>query len=265
MPDNTQRFTGRAEDYDRYRQRYPTAEVLSRLQAWCGLTPDWLVADIGAGTGMLAEVFLANGNRVLAVEPNQDMREQMRASVEQHLGRPTPQLEILCATAEDTTLPAASVDLIAAGRAFHWFDRERALAEFRRILKPEGWVTLVAVDRDRDSTDPAYRPQIDAYELLMSTHGTDYTRVRSGYRSYDQMDTFFDGELHQVQLPGLRPLDWPTFSGHAKSLSVTPRPGHPGYDAFERALRLYFESNARDGILTMPTICWITAARFRTG
>jgi ubiquinone/menaquinone biosynthesis C-methylase UbiE len=263
MPDNTNRFTGRAEDYDRYRQRYPTAEILSRLQAWCGFTPDWLVADIGAGTGMLAEVFLEHGNRVLAVEPNLDMRDQMRAAVEQHLGHPAPQLEIVDATAENTTLPAASIDLVAAGRAFHWFDKDRALAEFRRILKPEGWVTLIAADRDRDAQDPVYRPQIDAYEEMMSTHGTDYTRVRSGYRSYDQMDKFFDGELHQAQLPGLRQLDWRTFSGHARSLSVTPQPGHPNHEGFERALRDYFDAHAVNGILTMPTICWITAARFR--
>jgi len=39
MPDNTQRFTGRAEDYDRYRQRYPTAEVSASPSLVCGLTP----------------------------------------------------------------------------------------------------------------------------------------------------------------------------------------------------------------------------------
>jgi hypothetical protein len=33
MSDNTQRFTGRAAHYDRYRQRYPSSEVLSRLRA----------------------------------------------------------------------------------------------------------------------------------------------------------------------------------------------------------------------------------------
>jgi SAM-dependent methyltransferase len=264
MPDNTHRFTGRAEDYDRYRQRYPVAEILAHLRQWCGLTPEWLVADIGAGTGMLAEVFLANSNRVLAVEPNLDMRDQMRRSIEQHLGHPAPQLEIIDATAEDTTLPAASIDLVAAGRAFHWFDKDRAIAEFRRILKPAGWVTLIAADRARDSKDPAFRPQIDAYEALMSTHGTDYTRVRAGYRTYDKMDNFFDGELHQAQIPGIRQLDWPAFLGHAKSLSVTPPPDHPGYDAFERALHIYFDSYAVDEIFTMPTACWITAARFRS-
>jgi ubiquinone/menaquinone biosynthesis C-methylase UbiE len=264
MPDNTNRFSGRAADYDRYRQRYPTEEILTRLRGWCGLTPSWLIADIGAGTGMLAEVFLKNGNRTIAIEPNHDMRDQMRPAIEQHLGRPAPQLEILDATAEATALPAASIDLVAAGRAFHWFDKDRALAEFRRILKPSGWVALIAADRDRDSKDPVYRPQIDAYEQMMSTHGIDYTGVvRSGYRTYDKTETLFDGEFHHAELPGLRQLDWDTFRGHTMSLSVSPQPGHPNHEAFQRELLRYFSAHAVAGILTMPTICWITAARFR--
>lgn len=262
--DNTNRFTGRAEDYDRYRQRYPTEEILSRLREWCGLAPDWLVADIGAGTGMVAEIFLANGHRVLALEPNADMRDQMRASVEGQLGKAAPQLEIVDATAEETQLPAASINIVAVGRAFHWFDQERALAEFRRILKPDGWVVLLAVDRDRDSTDPEYRDQIEAYEHLLATHSADYTRVFcSGLRTYDKMETFFDGELHQARLHGRREFpDWRTFRGHTMSLSVSPQPGHPNHEAFERELRAHFDTFAQAGILTIPTVCWITAARF---
>ena len=258
MPDNTHRFTGRAQDYDRYRQRYPTDEILTQLRAWCGLAPQWLIADIGAGTGMLAEVFLANGNRVLAIEPNSDMRQQMRDLFPQSM-----QLEILDATAEITTLPNASVDMVAAGRAFHWFDTHRALAEFRRILKPGGWVTLVAIDRAREEADPLYRDQIAAYESLMETHSPDYVRVRSGFRAYYKMDTLFDGEIHQLQLPGVRLLDWPTFRGHTMSLSVAPGPEHPNNAAFLRDLRRYFDTFAHAGVYTMPTTCWITAANFR--
>lgn len=261
MSDNTGRFTGRAEDYDRYRQRYPAEEILARLREWCGLRPEWLVADVGAGTGMLAEVFLGNGNRVVAVEPNADMRGLMCAAYARPHAQ-AAQLEVLDATAEATTLGDASVDLIAAGRAFHWFDKERALAEFRRILAPGGWVTLVAADRDRDTKDPEFTAQVAAYEDLMANYGTDYAHVRFGYRRYEKVGNFFDGELHQVQLPGTRTFDWTTFRGQVMSLSVSPLPGHSGHETFARELRRYFERFARDGILTTPTVCWITAARF---
>lgn len=263
MTDNTQRFTGRAEVYDLYRQRYPTEEILAHLRDWCGLTPQWLVADVGAGTGMLAEVFLANGNRVLAIEPNVDMREQMHKTFD-GLGNCWPSLEIIDATAEATTLPDASVDLVAVGRAFHWFDKDRALAEFRRILKPEGWITLVATDRSRDSVaNPAFHDQIEGFENLLAAHGTDYQRARSGYRSYQPMDNFLDGELHQAQLHGCRQMDWTAFRGYLISLSVTPQPDDRAFAEFEKELRVYFERFEQKGMITLPTICWISAGRFQ--
>jgi ubiquinone/menaquinone biosynthesis C-methylase UbiE len=269
MPDNTHRFTGRAEDYDRYRQRYPTADILAHLRSWCGLTPQWLVADIGAGTGMLAEVFLANHNRVLAIEPNPDMRTRMS---ELFGPNTTPQLEIIDATAEATTLPSTSIDLVAAGRAFHWFDQQRALAEFRRILKPRGWVALVSLGRtraenDKNEIDPALRDQLAAFEHLLTTHGTDYAYVRSGYRVHENLRALFghhsgfEAVLHQAQLPGFQQLDWSAFRGQAMSYSVVPQRAHPNYEVFQRELRLFFDIHAPTGILTLPTTCYITAVR----
>jgi hypothetical protein len=64
--DFTLRFTGRVEAYRRFRPRYPVA-ILGILQTKSGLAPESIVADVGAGTGMLAEVFLKNGNRVIAI------------------------------------------------------------------------------------------------------------------------------------------------------------------------------------------------------
>jgi SAM-dependent methyltransferase len=259
--DNTARFTGKAEDYDRYRQRYPAEEILGRLRAWCGLTPEWLIADIGAGTGMVAEIFLANGNPVIAIEPNSDMLGTMRAAFAARNVR-EERLQIAETTAEDTTLESGSVDMVAIGRAFHWFDKDRALAEFKRILKPGGWVVLVAADRDREPKEPVFVEQMAAYEDLLAEHGTDYKLVRSGYRTYEKMDDFLDGELHQAQAPSERRMDWEEFRGQILSLSVSPRPEDPGYAVFEQALLKYFDRFAREGVLTVPTICWITAGRF---
>ena len=189
---------------------------------------------------MVAEVFLENGNRVLAVEPNADMRDQMRPSVEQHLGRPAPQLEIIDATAEATTLPAASIDMVAVGRAFHWFDQERALAEFRRILKPDGWVALVAADRDRDSKDPAYRPA-DRRLRTPDVHPWPRLHPRRPLRlSHLRQDGDASSTASSTSRnsPALRQLDWDTFRGHTMSLSVSPQPGHPNHELSARAAHL---------------------------
>src|SRR5580698_1961347 len=110
---NVERFSGRVADYERYRLRYPIA-VIEILTARCGLRREDLIVDVGAGTGMLSEVFLENGNAVVAVEPN----DEMRAVCEQ-LASAWPGLTVEKATAEATALEDASVDFVVVGRAWH--------------------------------------------------------------------------------------------------------------------------------------------------
>ena len=70
----TERFSNRVENYIRYRPGYPP-ELLDCLRQNCGLTKGSMIADVGSGTGKLAELFLENGNRVFGIEPNHAMRE----------------------------------------------------------------------------------------------------------------------------------------------------------------------------------------------
>ncbi len=84
MVDPTLRFSSRAENYLKYRPRYPR-EVIRTLQAECGLGSFATIADVGSGTGALTELFLRNGNSVYAIEPNPEMRgaaEDMRRAAE---------------------------------------------------------------------------------------------------------------------------------------------------------------------------------------
>ena len=69
-------------------------------------------------------------------------------------------------------MPDASVDFVTAGQAFHWFNPALAREEFRRILKPGGWVALVWNERRLDST-----PFLRDYETLLETYGTDYKQI----------------------------------------------------------------------------------------
>src|SRR5258708_26689821 len=83
-----------------------------------------------------------NGNRVFGVEPNPDMR----SAGEEYLAG-YPKFASVSGTAEATTLPDHRVTLITSAQAAHWFDREKALLEFRRILCPGGYVALLCNER----------------------------------------------------------------------------------------------------------------------
>ena len=137
MTDPKQRFSGRVEDYARYRPGYPRG-VLDLLTSECGLTRDAVVADVASGTGLLAELFLENGNRVFGVEPNSEMRRAGERYLEGY-----ELFTSVAGAAEATTLETSSVDFVVVGQAFHWFDPGPTRAEFVRVLRPGGWVALL--------------------------------------------------------------------------------------------------------------------------
>ena len=252
MIENAVRFTGRVSDYERYRLRYP-AEVIRILTERCGLVREHLVADVGAGTGMLAELFLENGNAVVAVEPNDDMRAAC-----ERLATVWPGLTVKNGAAEATGLEDASVDFIAVGRAFHWFDHERSAKEFRRILRSGGWVALVSQGRVRDESAISV-----AYEALLREHGTDYAENRERYEIAPKVDAFFaGGELFREEIHGEQRLTLEELVGQTQSLSVTPEAGHAKYEGMQEALRGYFAEWQVDGVVAMKTVCRVACGRF---
>ena len=153
--DPKSRFTHRAEYYSKYRPTYPSS-VLRYLEQKLGFSRNSVVADVGSGTGIFAELLLRNGNRVFGIEPNDDMRTIAEVNL-----RSYREFKSIKGSAESTTLPPASVDFITAAQSFHWFDQTSARMEFRRILRKPGWVVLVWNTR-RKST-----PFLQAYDQLM--------------------------------------------------------------------------------------------------
>jgi SAM-dependent methyltransferase len=243
----TERFSGRAEAYRRFRSRYPR-EIVPVLEERCALTHESIVADVGAGTGMLAELFLENGNRVFAVEPNPDMRSVCEELVERY-----PHLTCVDGTAEDTRLADHSVDFVAVGRAFHWFDQEKCRLEFARILREGGWVVLA-------SQGPLTRtePVIREFQTILKEHGLDYARLRQRYDIENAARRFFAGcEFQEQQFPSMEKMAYEELEGFTLSLSVTPQPGHAGFLAMQDALREYFARHASGGKVRMPMACKI--------
>lgn len=114
-----------AELYDRVRPPYLPAS-LDRAQEALGLEESAEVLDLAAGTGRLTEELAKRFARVIAVEPNDAMRERIRSG------------EVLAGSAEEVPLPDASVDAVFVGEAIHWFDADRAVPEMARVLRPGG-------------------------------------------------------------------------------------------------------------------------------
>src|SRR6478672_1548569 len=114
MRDSIERFGDRADEYAKFRPGYP-APMLGFLRDI--VSPPAVVADIGSGTGILTRQMLDNGYEIYAVEPNGPMRSE----AERTLGG-RPGFHSVLGTAEATTLPDGTVDLITCAQAFHWFN-----------------------------------------------------------------------------------------------------------------------------------------------
>lgn len=249
--DSVRRFDGKVTDYDRYRERYSPEVLLPILREHTGLTPEWTIADIGAGTGMLSDVFLANTNPVIAIEPNTEMRA---ACATLH---PASSLTVINGTAEETGLSDQSIDLITAGRALHWFHLDRAMQEFRRILKPDGWVAIIAFGR----TEHGHKEN-EALEMILRRFSDDHADTHAGYKVYRRLNDYLSRDFFHQELLSSMALDWEGLYGLVMSLSPSPRRADRNYPAFEQALRDLFERYSSDGQFVVQTRYWINLGRF---
>jgi len=211
---------------------------LDVLREECGLAPESVVADIGSGTGLLARLFLENGNVVYGVEPNDAMRQ-----AGEQLLKDYPRFRSVAGSAETTTLGDASADFVVAGQAFHWFEPKAARTEFARVLRLQGWVAIVWNERKKDAT-PFHRD----YENLLRTYGTDYTRVAASYPERMRMEDFFGpGTFQHRSFATEQKFDFDGLRGRLMSASYAPAQGHPNHEPMIAALKRLFEKHAEGG------------------
>ncbi|MCB0192340.1 MAG: class I SAM-dependent methyltransferase [Anaerolineae bacterium] len=231
----TERFSNRVENYIKYRPSYPAA-LIDLLESECQLTPASLVADIGSGTGLLTKLFLDNGNTVFGVEPNAEMRAAAETLLNAY-----PNFVSVAAPAEATTLAAEQVDFVTAGQAFHWFDIVAALQEFRRILKPQGWIVLVWNMRRHDD------PFQSAYEQLVKRHSQEYSAVNHKRINDHVLSEIMGPDMRLTTLDNEQILDYEGIKGRLLSASYAPLEGQAGHQAMLDDLLAIFEQYQQAG------------------
>jgi len=241
MTSPEERFTDRVDDYARYRPGYPehVAELVTRK---AGLDESSAIADIGSGTGLLAELFLQRGHRVFGVEPN----EAMRRAGERRLQR-FDSFVSLEGSAEHTGLDEESVDVITAGQAFHWFDPARAPREFRRIIRPGGWIALVWNDRRTRET-----PFQVAYEQLIEKYAIDYHEVSHRRLAPKTIcESLGVDSLDVYRFENRQRLSEEAFLGRVRSSSYMPPEDHPKFESMMSEFRGLYGMYAHGGAVTI--------------
>lgn len=107
-PDLSRTFGSVADEYDRWRPRYPAEAV-----GWiASRAPGSRAAEIGAGTGIATALFVNAGFAVTAVEPDPAMVEIGRRQV--------PDAEWTVAAAEEWHPQPGSYDLVYGAQSWHW-------------------------------------------------------------------------------------------------------------------------------------------------
>jgi SAM-dependent methyltransferase len=232
-------FTGKAARYAKYRWDY-APQAIQTLFDVTGLSERSVVADIGAGTGILTRHFIGKVGQIWAVEPNAEMRQVAIDTLGGYLS-----CRIVAGRAEATTLADASVDLITVAQALGWFEPRPTRAEFLRILKPGGWFAEL-VNRGTDdelgkALEPIFPPETDT-TTLMKRRGTPMS-FYYGHEGFQKWSFAFKTRH-----------TWATFIGALSTASYAPREKSVLYAEFERAARRVFERLSTDGILTSNAV-----------
>jgi hypothetical protein len=171
MPEFKDLFSKHSGAYAKFRPGYPpelieyiSSLVEDRRRAW----------DCGTGNGQAAVLLARHFPSVTATDPSSEQIKN--ATVD-------PRVEYRIATAEDSGLPAQSVDLTSVAQAFHWFKHEQFALEVERVSRPKSILAVWCYGQSNIS--PAVNRVV--FHLYQNILGTFWEKERvlvdEGYKS----------------------------------------------------------------------------------
>jgi len=219
---------------------------LDYLYSEKGFSKSSTIADIGAGTGIFSRLLLERGSAVIAVEPNNDMRNAAMEDLSEYSGY-TP----ICGTAENTSLNNKSVDFVTVAEAFHYFDRQLFKQECKRILNPGGKAVITWNGVDKES----FLVQ-KCGNLAEKYRIHDESVYQRSGNQYEFFDFFVDGIYEHKTFKNDLYENREHFIGGNLSAGFAPsKDAHPEkYSGYVKELNILFDEYSNDGIICFPFI-----------
>ncbi|MCL2406404.1 MAG: class I SAM-dependent methyltransferase [Defluviitaleaceae bacterium] len=236
---NEAKFEGMGGIYAKYRPTY-AAGFIEYLRTSVGVNDAVTVADVGSGTGIFTRQLLNIGSKVLAVEPNGDMRtvaEKELSSYKNFIS--------INGTAEATALAAVSVDFITVAQAYHWFDQIKFKAECGRIIKPGGKVVLVWNIRDYSDIS------VIECDRINKKYCPNFKGFGGGIGRESDFNGFFIGAYEHKIFKNDLVFDLDGFIGRSLSASYALKENDENYGTYISELTGYFNKYAVGGYLAV--------------
>lgn len=130
-------FGAVAEEYDRYRPRYP-ADLVADV---CALLPGRRVVEIGAGTGIATDAFAAYDLDITCVEPDPEMAGVLRRKFAGN-DRVAVTVATLEAWSASRSPAGPTYDGLISGQAWHWTAPETRWRDAAAALSSGGLLAL---------------------------------------------------------------------------------------------------------------------------
>ena len=134
-------FGKTAGDYAKHRAGFPDA-FFERLAAMNVTHAGMKALDLGTGTGTVARGLAMRGLEVTGLDKSTALMEQAKL-LDAEAGVAVRYVE---RAAEATGFPDHTLDIVTAGQCWHWFKRDEAAKEVRRILRPGGRLAISHFD-----------------------------------------------------------------------------------------------------------------------
>ncbi len=132
-----------ATQWDQLRQGYFTEEVRESAMARAGLTPESVVADVGAGTGFMLAGLAPRVRQAYGFDNSPEMLDVARANLSE-----LPNVELKLSEGASLPVAAGSFDAVFANMYLHHApDPAAAIAELARVLKPSGRLVITDMDK----------------------------------------------------------------------------------------------------------------------
>jgi len=250
MKQGAERYSSKVEDYVKYRPSFPD-EIMAFLYSNNIINDNSVIADIGSGTGRFTRLLLEKGNKVYAVEQNNEMRSKAEELLSKHSN-----FISIAGSAEETGLDNKSIDLITVAQAFHWFDKERCLSEFKRIIKENGKVFIVWDDFIEDYNDFS----IEYGNILYKYRNVEPENKGKRLSRAEMLCDFFkDNEYETVSFIHELYQNFDSIRGGALSASFTPKPEEKNYEPFIYELQMLFEKYQKNGKVctAFRSVCYL--------